>query len=183
LLVAAAYRRSACALLVQKLHVGPSDRARRAQRYPNKFDPPSWLWRACHVNRHVTVCCAWQCHLISHPSSRGISGRQNDFKDEQRNGNISTGLQMCRDPQGSSADTVHVFRAHSTLSALHNLRHKSFASSYRRMKQSTDHTPRRRPSASMNILSLVRVALIVLAWLAIIPFLLELWSVVLTTWR
>jgi len=53
------------------------------------------------------------------------------------------------------------------------------------MKQSLDHTPRarRRPSASMNILSFVRVVLILLAWIAIIPFLLQLWSVVLATWR
>ncbi|KAL0045657.1 hypothetical protein WJX82_000761 [Trebouxia sp. C0006] len=35
----------------------------------------------------------------------------------------------------------------------------------------------------MNILSVVRVVLILLAWIAIIPFLLQLWSVVLATWR
>ncbi len=37
------------------------------------------------------------------------------------------------------------------------------------MKQSLDDTPqaRRRPSASMNILSVVRVTLILLAWIAI----------------
>ena len=56
------------------------------------------------------------------------------------------------------------------------------------MKQSSDHVPQARPvvataNPKTTVSGIVRVILISLAWLAVVPFALEILSIVLATWR
>lgn len=51
------------------------------------------------------------------------------------------------------------------------------------MKQSTDHMPQPVLNAGINVWNVVRAAIIFIAWLALVPFLVMIMCVVLATWR